>query len=50
MNRVAMSALQLFFNAVLQEGATVELARQVIADIERAKRSAAHHARERGRG
>ena len=40
--REALAALQLFCNAALQEAATVELARKVIADIE--------HARGGGRG
>ena len=37
--REALAALQLFCSAALQEAATVELARKVIADIEHARRS-----------
>jgi len=48
--REALAALQLFLTAALQEAATVELARQAIADIEQARRSAPPRDQERGRG
>lgn len=38
--REALMALRLFCDAAEREAATVELARQVIADMERAERSA----------
>ena len=38
--REALAALQLFCDAARQEAATVELARQIIADIEKVRRSA----------
>jgi tetratricopeptide (TPR) repeat protein len=48
--REALASLQLFCDAARQEAATVELARQVIADIEQARRSAPPRNPERGRG
>ncbi|MFL6202325.1 MAG: hypothetical protein ACJ76J_24415, partial [Thermoanaerobaculia bacterium] len=40
MDQEALVALRLFYDAALQGTATVELTRQVIADIERVRRSA----------
>ncbi len=37
--REALAALRLFCEAAIQEGATVELAKQVIAEVERAQRA-----------
>ncbi|HKI02062.1 MAG TPA: helix-turn-helix domain-containing protein [Thermoanaerobaculia bacterium] len=48
--REALAALQLFCEAAFREAATVELARRVITDIERARRSAPPLVQERGRG
>jgi transcriptional regulator with XRE-family HTH domain len=49
-DREALAALQLFCDAAIQEAATVELARRVIAEIERASRSAPPLDQERGQG
>ncbi|HWM92758.1 MAG TPA: hypothetical protein VN493_18485 [Thermoanaerobaculia bacterium] len=38
--REALAALRIFYDAAMQDAATVELTRQVIADIERVRRSA----------
>ena len=46
----ALAALKLFVGAAGQERATVELARQVIAEINERKRSASHLDKESGRG
>ncbi|MBW8876706.1 MAG: hypothetical protein JF614_17215 [Acidobacteria bacterium] len=45
----ALGALRLFCDAARQETATVELARQVIAEIEQVRRSAPPYCNERGR-
>jgi hypothetical protein len=38
-DREALAALKLFCDAAKQEAATVELARQVIAEVERSRRA-----------
>ena len=49
-DREALASLRLFCDAARQEAATVELARQVIAEIEQARRSAPPPDQGRGRG
>jgi transcriptional regulator with XRE-family HTH domain len=49
-HREALAALSLFCNAARQESATVDLARQAVDEIERARRSASPSNRGRDRG
>jgi tetratricopeptide (TPR) repeat protein len=48
-DREALAALKLFCDAARQESATVELALQVIAEIEQVRHSAPHRSKRRGR-